>query len=84
MLNSQTITLEQLAKTIDHSLLKPEMTLDDVIAGCQLAKEYKTRIGMCAALRRRQMRRAAKGKRCGSRNRHRVSTWEQPYDSKGD
>src|SRR5215213_9751004 len=40
VLNSQTITLEQLAKTIDHSLLRPELTEEDVIAGCELAKEY--------------------------------------------
>lgn len=39
-LNSKTITLAQLAKTIDHSLLKPELTEQDVIAGCELAKKY--------------------------------------------
>lgn len=39
-LNSKTITYEQLAKTIDHSLLKPELAEVDVIAGCELAKRY--------------------------------------------
>jgi deoxyribose-phosphate aldolase len=39
-LNSQTITYEQLAKTIDHSLLRPELTEADVIAGCELAMQY--------------------------------------------
>ena len=39
-LNSQTITYHQLAKTIDHSLLKPELTEADVIAGCKLARQY--------------------------------------------
>ncbi len=39
-LNSKTITLEQLAKVIDHSLLRPELTEKDVIAGCDLAKKY--------------------------------------------
>ncbi len=39
-LNSKTITLEQLAKTIDHSLLKPELTEADVVAGCELAARY--------------------------------------------
>jgi deoxyribose-phosphate aldolase len=39
-LNSQTITYEQLAKVIDHSLLKPELTEADVIAGCELAARY--------------------------------------------
>lgn len=29
-----------IAKTIDHSLLKPEMTLDEVAAGCAIAKKY--------------------------------------------
>lgn len=39
-LNSKTITYEQLAKVIDHSLLRPELTEDDVIAGCELAHQY--------------------------------------------
>ena len=39
-LNSKTITYEQLAKVIDHSLLKPELTEADVIAGCELARRY--------------------------------------------
>lgn len=47
MLNSKTITLEQLAKTIDHSLLKPEMTIHEVVAGCELAAKYKT-ASVCA------------------------------------
>jgi len=42
MLNSKTITYEQLAKVIDHSLLRPELTEQDVIAGCQLAARYHT------------------------------------------
>ena len=41
-LNSQTITLEQFAKTIDHSLLQPQLTEADVIAGCELAARYHT------------------------------------------
>jgi deoxyribose-phosphate aldolase len=47
MLNSKTITLEQLAKTIDHSLLKPEMTIPEVVAGCELAAEYNV-ASVCA------------------------------------
>jgi len=39
-LDSKTITLEQLAKVIDHSLLRPELTDQDVISGCELAKQY--------------------------------------------
>lgn len=40
ILNSQTITYEQLAKTIDHSLLRPELTRAEVIQGCELAARY--------------------------------------------
>ena len=39
-LDVQTLTFEQLAKTIDHSLLRPELTGDDVVAGCELARRY--------------------------------------------
>ncbi len=39
-LNSKTITYQQLAKVIDHSLLRPELTEEDVIAGCELAHRY--------------------------------------------
>ncbi len=42
VLNSKTITYEQLARVIDHSLLKPELTDEDVIAGCELADRYQT------------------------------------------
>ena len=41
-LNSKTITYEQLAKVIDHSLLRPELTEAEVIAGCELAARYHT------------------------------------------
>lgn len=41
-LNKNTITYEQLAKVIDHSLLRPELTDEDVIEGCSLAAEYHT------------------------------------------
>ncbi|MBL7183846.1 MAG: deoxyribose-phosphate aldolase [Anaerolineae bacterium] len=39
-LDVKTLTVEQLAKTIDHSLLRPELTEHDVIEGCRLAKQY--------------------------------------------
>jgi deoxyribose-phosphate aldolase len=39
-LSSKTITFEELAKVIDHSLLKPELTENEVIEGCELAKKY--------------------------------------------
>ncbi|KAJ6014313.1 hypothetical protein N7540_008904 [Penicillium herquei] len=38
--NSITVTLSQLAKMIDHSLLHPTMTDDDIIAGLNISKEY--------------------------------------------
>ena len=41
-LNSKTITYEQLAKVIDHSLLRPELTEVDVVAGCELAARFHT------------------------------------------
>ncbi len=41
-LSSQTITYELLAKVIDHSLLRPELTDEDIIAGCALARKYNT------------------------------------------
>lgn len=35
------VTYEQLAGTIDHSLLKPELTLSEVSAGCAIAASYE-------------------------------------------
>jgi deoxyribose-phosphate aldolase len=40
VLSSKTITYEQLAKVIDHSLLRPELTEADIIVGCELAARY--------------------------------------------
>jgi deoxyribose-phosphate aldolase len=42
MLSSKTITYAQLAKVIDHSLLKPELTDQEVVDGCKLAARYNT------------------------------------------
>jgi deoxyribose-phosphate aldolase len=39
-LRAQDLTYEQVAGTIDHSLLRPELTLDEVVAGCELADRY--------------------------------------------
>ncbi len=39
-LDTKTITLEQFAKTIDHSLLQPQLTEAEVVAGCELAARY--------------------------------------------
>lgn len=40
VLDVKTITYEQLAKVIDHSLLRPELTSQEVIEGCELADRY--------------------------------------------
>jgi deoxyribose-phosphate aldolase len=34
------MTVEEIAKMIDHSLLKPELTREDIEKGCQLAMNY--------------------------------------------
>jgi deoxyribose-phosphate aldolase len=38
----ETLTYEQVAKTIDHSLLRPELTTQEVATGCDLARRYHT------------------------------------------
>jgi deoxyribose-phosphate aldolase len=35
------VSYERLAKTIDHSLLRPELPLDEIRAGCELAARYE-------------------------------------------
>ena len=34
------LTYKQVAKTLDHSLLRPELTQDEMRAGCETAREY--------------------------------------------
>jgi deoxyribose-phosphate aldolase len=40
-LTIEDLTYEQVAKTIDHSLLRPELTLADVEEGCAIAARYE-------------------------------------------
>jgi deoxyribose-phosphate aldolase len=40
-LSVEDISYERLAGTIDHSLLKPILTVNDVVAGCELAATYR-------------------------------------------
>ena len=40
------VTYEQLAAMIDHSLLKPELTLEEVVTGCDLADRYSV-VSVC-------------------------------------
>jgi deoxyribose-phosphate aldolase len=46
----ETITVEKVAKAIDHSLLRPELTLDEVLAGCDLAAAYQVASVCCRPL----------------------------------
>ncbi len=39
-MDRETITYEQFTKVIDHSLLQPHLTEADVIAGCEIARQY--------------------------------------------
>lgn len=43
----ETLTYEQIAQTIDHSLLRPELTEQEVAAGCDLARRYQV-ASVCA------------------------------------
>ena len=45
-----TISEEKVAKTIDHSLLRPELTVDEVLAGCALAAAYDVASVCCRPL----------------------------------
>jgi deoxyribose-phosphate aldolase len=45
-LTANDVTYEQLAGTIDHSLLKPQLTLSEVSAGCELAAKYQV-VSVC-------------------------------------
>ncbi|MET0832698.1 MAG: deoxyribose-phosphate aldolase, partial [Actinomycetota bacterium] len=57
----ETITVEKVAKTIDHSLLRPELTLDEVLAGCDLAAAYQAASVCCRPLDVGQCRDALEG-----------------------
>jgi deoxyribose-phosphate aldolase len=46
----ETITTRKVAKTIDHSLLKPELTIDEVLAGCEVAAKYDVASVCCRPL----------------------------------
>jgi deoxyribose-phosphate aldolase len=45
-LTADDVTYERLAGTIDHSLLKPTLTTDDIIGGCKLAADYQV-VSVC-------------------------------------
>lgn len=40
-LTAADVTYERLAGSIDHSLLRPDLTVDEVLAGCELAAGYQ-------------------------------------------
>ena len=37
---TEALTTEKLAKVFDHAILRPDQTTEDVIKGCEVAKEY--------------------------------------------
>jgi len=41
-------TCEEIAKMIDHSLLKPELTEDEIIRGCEVAQKYDVATVCCS------------------------------------
>ncbi|WP_369018788.1 deoxyribose-phosphate aldolase [Thermatribacter velox] len=40
-------TCEEIAKMIDHSLLRPELTDQDIVEGCEIAKKYNVASVCC-------------------------------------
>ncbi|MCI8317373.1 MAG: deoxyribose-phosphate aldolase [Lachnospiraceae bacterium] len=40
------ITVQDVADVLDHSLLRPDITVSELVEGCTLAKEYKT-VSVC-------------------------------------
>ena len=36
------MTSREIARMIDHSLLKPDLTVEDIRTGCTLARQYQT------------------------------------------
>jgi deoxyribose-phosphate aldolase len=45
-LTAATVTVEQVAKMIDHALLRPELTMADIRQGCEQAAKYQV-ISVC-------------------------------------
>jgi deoxyribose-phosphate aldolase len=41
------LTVAQVAAMIDHSLLRPELTLDDITLGCEIASEHEVKSVCC-------------------------------------
>jgi deoxyribose-phosphate aldolase len=41
-------TCDDIAKMIDHSLLRPELAVEDIRKGCQIARKYKVATVCCA------------------------------------
>jgi len=45
-MTTKEVAYEQLAGMVDHALLQPELTVEEVVAGCRLAVEYRV-ISVC-------------------------------------
>ena len=41
-------TPRDIAKMIDHSLLRPDLTADDIILGCEISRKYDVAAVCCA------------------------------------
>ncbi|HUS72667.1 MAG TPA: deoxyribose-phosphate aldolase [Sedimentisphaerales bacterium] len=46
--NSMNYKCEDIAKMIDHSLLRPELTEEDIRKGCEIARKYKVATVCCS------------------------------------
>jgi deoxyribose-phosphate aldolase len=47
MYDAATIPVATVAKSIDHALLRPELTVDEVLAGCDVAASYEVAAVCC-------------------------------------
>jgi len=43
-----TLKAREIAQMIDHSLLRPELTRDDIVKGCEIARKYEVASVCCA------------------------------------
>ena len=75
----ETVTVRQIAKTIDHSLLKPELTVAEVLAGCELAARYDVASVCCRPLDVLRCSAALTRHRRGGWHRRRVPARRQPH-----
>ncbi len=71
-------TYEDIAKTIDHSLLNPTLTEDDLERGIQLALKYDVASVCIMPFYLKRCAEALRGSRVERFDHHRLSAW-RPY-----